>query len=134
MVPSSARPEKARRWWAVGLGLLLAAGCAAVQAHADPGSRFDREPELKARFSEQYRCPEEDVTVSGTGTTFNLDGCGKHARYECRATGRDAKQPNHGCTERLSGKTPVPGSPDEQPPVSPGRPYLPPPGAPGAGH
>jgi hypothetical protein len=119
---------------AAGALLLLAAGCAAVRAHADPGSRIDRERELKARFSAQYRCPEEGVTVSGNATTFELSGCGKNRRYNCPATQRDAKEASRGCTEAATGRPLVPGAPEESPPVNPGRAYLPPPGPPGATH
>jgi hypothetical protein len=133
---SSPRFGKVTQYSAVGSSalLLLAAGCAAAQAHADPGSRIDRERELKARFSAQYRCPAEDVTVSGSGTTFEFNGCGKNTQYTCPGTQRDAKQPRSGCTERNPGRRPVAGGLDEQPQVLPGGHYEPLPGPPGKTH
>ncbi len=131
---SSPRLGKLKRCSGPTALFLLVTGCAAAQAHADPGSRIDRERELRARFSEQYRCAEEDVAVSGSGTTFDVNGCGKRAQYMCQSIQGDAKEPHRGCSERTREKPLVPGSPGEQPPVFPGGKYEPLPGPPGRTH
>jgi hypothetical protein len=78
--------------------LLGACGCGA--AVRDPGARIDREHELTDRFSRQHFCPRDQVSVAGRGTTFDVSGCGKTARFDCPTVDKDARHGGHHCSER----------------------------------